>query len=62
MPCNVGGIDRILRIVLGLAIIGAGVYLQNWWGAVGAIPLFTGLAGICPMYFPLKLSTCKTKG
>jgi hypothetical protein len=61
MQCNVGGIDRILRILVGLAIIGAGVYLQSWWGAVGAIPLLTGALGICPMYYPLKLSTCKTK-
>jgi len=31
MPCNVGGIDKIVRIIAGIAIIGAGVYLQNWW-------------------------------
>lgn len=59
MQCNVGGIDRILRIVAGIAIIGAGVYFQNWWGAVGAVPLLTGLFGFCPMYLPIKLSTCK---
>lgn len=59
MKCNVGGIDRILRIVVGILIIGAGVYLNNWWGAVGAVPLFTGLIGWCPAYIPLGISSCK---
>jgi hypothetical protein len=61
MPCNVGGIDRIARIIAGIAIIGAGVYLQSWWGAVGAVPLLTGAIGMCPLYFPLKLSTCQAE-
>ncbi len=59
MFCNVGGIDRILRIVAGVAIIGAGLYLPTWWGAIGAIPLVTGLLGICPAYYPLGFSTCQ---
>ncbi len=59
MSCNVGGIDRIARILVGLVVIGAGIYLQNWWGAVGAVPLLTGLFGFCPLYLPVKLSTCK---
>lgn len=61
MKQNVGGIDRILRIVAGLALIGWGVYAQNWWGAVGAIPLFTALIGWCPAYLPFGLSSCKVK-
>jgi len=59
MKQNVGGIDRVLRIVVGLALLGWGVYAQNWWGAVGIIPLFTGLVNWCPLYVPLKLSTRK---
>ncbi len=59
MKTNVGGIDRILRIVVGLAVIGWGIYAQNWLGAIGAIPLLTGLLGWCPLYVPLKLSTKK---
>ncbi|MEA3273861.1 MAG: DUF2892 domain-containing protein [Pseudomonadota bacterium] len=59
MTKNVGGIDRILRILAGLALIGWGFYAQNWWGAIGAVPLLTGLIGWCPMYLPLKLSTNK---
>ena len=50
MKHNVGGIDRVLRIVLGLAIIGAGVIYASWWGAIGAVLLVTGLIGWCPPY------------
>jgi len=59
MKTNVGGIDRILRIVVGLALIGWGFYAQNWWGAIGIIPLLTGAISWCPVYLPLKLSTKK---
>jgi hypothetical protein len=59
MKQNVGGFDKIARIVAGLAIIGWGVYAQNWWGAVGAVPLLTALMGWCPAYLPLGLSTKK---
>ncbi|WP_456372594.1 YgaP family membrane protein [Thiolapillus sp.] len=59
MKQNVGGIDKILRVIVGLAVIGWGVYAQNWWGALGAIPLFTGLMGWCPFYPLLKVSTKK---
>ncbi len=61
MKSNVGGIDRILRILVGLAVIGWGVYAQNWWGAVGIIPLFTGAIGWCPAYMPLGLSSKKNE-
>lgn len=59
MNKNVGGIDRILRILIGLALVGWGVYAQSWWGAIGAIPLLTGLVSWCPMYLPFGLKTCK---
>ncbi|HID44233.1 MAG TPA: DUF2892 domain-containing protein [Chromatiaceae bacterium] len=59
MKANVGGIDKILRIVVGLAIIGWGIYAKNWWGAVGAIPLLTGLMGWCALYPLLGISTKK---
>lgn len=57
MKCNVGGIDRKLRIVAGLAIIAAGIYFQSWWGVIGMIPLLTGVIGWCPAYFPFGIST-----
>ena len=59
MKCNVGGTDRVLRIVLGLAIAGWGLWAKNPWGAIGLVPLLTGLIGWCPAYLPLGLRTCK---
>lgn len=57
MKCNVGKTDRILRIIAGLAIIIGGIYFQNWWGAVGIVPIATGLLRWCPAYLPFGIKT-----
>ena len=58
--CNIGKIDRIIRVVIGLAIIVWGVMTNNWLGAIGLIPLGTALIGFCPLYTILKIDTgCK---
>ena len=57
MCFNAGKIDRIVRVVVGIAIIGWGVATQNYWGAVGLVPLLTGAVGFCPLYPILKLNT-----
>lgn len=59
MQTNVGTTDKIIRLVLGVAIIGAGVYYQNWLGAIGLIPIGTALIGWCPAYLPFGINTCK---
>ena len=59
MKVNVGSLDRITRIVLGLAIIGAGVYFESWFGLIGVVPLVTASLGWCPLYLPFGLSTCR---
>ena len=59
MQANVGGVDRIIRIVLGIAIIAWGVAYKSWWGAVGLLPLATGLFSFCPAYTLFGSSTCK---
>lgn len=59
MKCNVGTVDRLLRIILGLVIGILGVVFNSWWGLVGLVPLLTGLFRFCPMYLPMKLSTVK---
>ncbi len=61
MQINVGGVDRLLRIIVGVALIGWGVYAHNWWGAIGVIPLISGLVGVCPAYKLLGISTCRVK-
>ena len=61
MKQNVGSIDRGIRFVVGAAIIAAGVVYQNWWGAIGAIPLLTAIIGWCPPYAMLGISTCKAE-
>ena len=62
---NVGGIDRVLRIVVGLALL-AGFFLNadatyRWAYLIGIVPLFTGLFGTCPAYCLLGLNTCPMK-
>ena len=59
MKQNVGGIDRILRLIVGIALIAWGVMTNNWWGAVGIIPLFTAVVSWCPLYLPFGLSSKK---
>ena len=62
MTSNVGGLDRILRIVAGLILI-ALVFVgpKSVWGWVGIVPLLTGLIGWCPPYAIFGFSTCATK-
>lgn len=61
MNKNVGGIDRILRIVVGLVLIALAVTgIVGLWGYIGVVPLLTGLIGWCPAYLPLGIKTCKT--
>lgn len=58
MKPNVCGIDRFLRIINGLALLGAGFYFKSWWGLLGLAPLLTAILRFCPLYWPLRLSTC----
>lgn len=61
MKQNVGGIDRVLRLVVGLGLIGWGAATQNLWGLIGIIPLATAAIGWCPTYLPFGISSCKGK-
>lgn len=62
MTKNVGGIDRILRIVAGLVLIALAVTgIIGVWGYIGVIPLFTAAIGWCPAYSLLGVKTCSTK-
>ena len=58
MKTNIGSIDRVIRIAVGIAVLGAGCYFKSWWGLVGLLPLVTAIVRICPAYLPFGLSTC----
>ncbi|MBA5871402.1 MAG: DUF2892 domain-containing protein [Nitrospira sp. CR2.1] len=67
MACNVGGIERPIRIVLGILLIGIGVFggltgaAMGVVLAVGAIALVTGLIGFCPAWTLLGINTCRVE-
>lgn len=63
MRVNVGSLDRWLRVIAGIVLLSL-VFVgpRTSWGWLGLIPLVTGLAGYCPMYRLLGLSTGKPKG
>ncbi len=58
--CNIGKLDKFIRVVLSYVIMGVGIYHQNFWGMLGLIPLTTAAVGICPLYMIFKINTgCK---
>lgn len=61
MKCNIGSSDKILRIILGVIILGAGIFYSSWWGIVGLVLILTGIFKFCPLYTTLGISTCKTE-
>lgn len=62
MKSNVGGIDKILRIIAGIVLIAlAATGTIGVWGYVGVALLLTGLLNFCPAYPLLGISTCKVK-
>jgi len=62
MKFNVGGIDRALRIIIGVVLIAlAATNTVGWWGWLGVIPLLTGIFRFCPAYPLLGISSCPLK-
>ena len=64
MKTNVGGADRVVRIVAGVGLLSLALLLDGearWWGLVGLVPLVTGLAGWCPIYPLLGFDTCPAR-
>lgn len=60
MKQNIHNIERVVRVVVGLAILSL-VFIgpKSLWGLLGLLPLLTGLVGWCPPYYLLGISTCK---
>jgi len=62
MKPNEGTIDRILRVLVGIALISL-VFVgpKTPWGWIGVVPLVTGLVGVCPLYSILGINTCPAR-
>lgn len=63
MRANVGGIDRIVRIVVGLALLSLFFFLDGtnrWWALAGLVLLGTGVIRWCPAYLPFGISSAKS--
>jgi hypothetical protein len=58
LKCNVGSTERIIRIIVGIIIVSAGIGYRSWWGLVGLAPITTGIIGWCPVSQLLGVSTC----
>jgi hypothetical protein len=61
MSANVGSIDRIIRILAGVALIAWALMGGPAWAWIGVVPLATGLFKICPAYSLLGINTCGIK-
>ena len=62
MNANAGGLDRALRIVAGLVLVGlAATGTVGAWGFIGVVPILTGAVGFCPAYTLLGVNTCGMK-
>lgn len=61
MKANVGGIDRVLRILAGLGLIAWAATGGPVWAWIGVVPLATGSISFCPFYPLLGMNTCPTK-
>ncbi len=61
MSCNVGSIDRAIRILAGLALIAWALMGGPVWAWIGVVPLATGIFRFCPAYGLIGMNTCGTK-
>ncbi|MDO8276024.1 MAG: DUF2892 domain-containing protein [Serpentinimonas sp.] len=62
MQTNVGSVDRVVRVVGGVALIAlAFTGTVGAWGYIGIVPILTAAIGWCPAYLPFGINTCKTK-
>lgn len=60
MKANLHSIDRAIRVILGIVLIGLAITgVIGWWGYLGVVALATGAMKFCPLYRLLGISTCK---
>lgn len=61
MQLNVGGLDRIARITVGVGLVGWALMGGPVWAWIGVVPIATGASGFCPLYPLIGLNTCSMK-
>ncbi|MBU0504228.1 MAG: DUF2892 domain-containing protein [Candidatus Omnitrophota bacterium] len=61
MKANMGALDRVVRLIIGVVIIVIGIKFRSWWGLIGLLPVVTALIGWCGLYQVLGINTCKIK-
>ena len=62
MKPNVGRVDRVMRIIIGLGLLSLLLIADEhtrWWGLIGLIPLATGIFRRCPAYLPFGINSCE---
>jgi hypothetical protein len=59
LACNVGKTDKIIRIIIGVVILGLGYIFHSWIGLIGIVPVLTAVFGRCGLYYPFKINTVK---
>jgi hypothetical protein len=60
VKANIGNTDRVLRVILGVALLSMFLVAESslrWWGLLGIVPLVTAALGFCPLYAVLGIST-----
>ena len=65
MSNNVGSVDRVVRVLIGLGLLAFAFFSGNqyaWIGYIGIVPILTALFSSCPLYSVLGMSTCAVKG
>jgi hypothetical protein len=58
MKANIGTVDRAIRVIAGVVIVGLGIWCRSWWGLIGLLPLLTAAVRFCPAYVPFGFCTC----
>jgi len=64
MSPNVGGIDKVIRVLVGLGLLSLLFLLQGnlrWLGLIGIVPILTALCSCCPLYTLIGINTCPTR-
>ncbi len=61
MKKNVGKVDMIIRIIIGIVIASVGIVYQSWWGLLAIVPIFTAFINFCPLYSVLGFNTSSSK-